>query len=320
MKSSFLVRFGLVVLSLWAVSACQRHAAVGWQGYLEGEFVYVAAPLAGRLEQLAVRKGERVVAAAPLFALERGSELAAQREAGDRLRSAEARAADLKKGSRPTELAALEARLEQSRAAMELSRRELERQTALAQSGAIAASDLDRARLTHDRNTRAIDEFAAQLATARLGGRTDAIAAAEAEVAAARSARERADWAVAQKTQAAPGAALVYDTLFREGEFVAAGAPVVALLPPENLRARFFVPEAEFATLKAGDRVRVAITGRAPLDATVSYLSPRPEYTPPVLYNRDNRAKLVFMVEAAIDPAAARELNPGQPVDVTRTP
>lgn len=320
MRSSSLVRFGLVALALCALVACQRRAAAGWQGYLEGEFVYIAAPLAGRLEQLNVQKGARVAAATPLFTLERVSELAAQREAGDRLRSAEARAADLKKGSRPTELAALEARLEQSRAAMELSRRELERQTALARSGAIAASDLDRARLTHERNARAIDESAAQLATARLGGRTDAIAAAEAEIAAARSAQERALWAVAQKTQAAPGAALVHDTLFREGEFVAAGAPVVALLPPENLKVRFFVPEAEFAALKAGDRVRVAITGRPPLDATVAYLSPRPEYTPPVLYNRDNRAKLVFMVEAAIDPAAARELNPGQPVDVTRAP
>jgi HlyD family secretion protein len=61
----------------------------------------------------------------------------------------------------------------------------------------------------------------------------------------------------------------------------------------------------------------VTITGRSsPLEAVVNYLSPRPEFTPPILYNRDNRAKLVFMVEAAIDPAAARELHPGQPVDV----
>src|SRR5207244_2144134 len=109
------------------------------------------------------------------------------------------------------------------------------------------------------------------------------------------------------------------DTLYREGEFVTAGSPVVSLLPPENLKGRFFVPEADFAALKAGDRVRVTITGRAqPLDARINYLSSRPEYTPPVLYNRENRAKLVFMVEAAIEAAAARDLNPGQPVDVVR--
>jgi len=124
---------------------------------------------------------------------------------------------------------------------------------------------------------------------------------------------------VNQKAQAAPAAALVNDTLYRQGEYVTAGAPIVSLLPPENLKVRFFVPEPEFATLKAGEVVRVAITGRAqPLEARVNYLSPRPEYTPPILYNRENRAKLVFMVEAAIDATAAAELNPGQPVDVVR--
>ena len=55
----------------------------------------------------------------------------------------------------------------------------------------------------------------------------------------------------------------------------------------------------------------------APVAAQVNYLSPRPEFTPPILYNRDNRSKLVFLVEAAMDPAVARELHPGQPVDVT---
>mgnify|MGYP007028612810 CR=1 FL=1 len=63
--------------------------------------------------------------------------------------------------------------------------------------------------------------------------------------------------------------------------------------------------------------VKVAVTGKAPLDARISYLSPKPEYTPPVLYNRENRAKLVFLVEAVFtDSAAARDLHPGQPADV----
>ena len=91
----------------------------------------------------------------------------------------------------------------------------------------------------------------------------------------------------------------------------------MSLLPPEHLKVRFYVPEAEFAALKAGDPVRIALTGRPPLDASVSYLSPKPEYTPPLLYNRENRAKLVFLVEAVFtDSAAARDLHPGQPVDV----
>jgi HlyD family secretion protein len=300
------------------LAGCQPRTTSGYQGYLEGEFVYVAAPLAGRLEQLAVAKGTRVEAGAPLFRLESASETAAQREADDRLRSARARLEDLRKGSRPSELASLEARLEQARAAAELSQRDLTRLQDLFKTGATTASDLDRARLTHERNRSVIDELTAQVTTARLGARSDAIAAAEAEAGAAASAKERADWAVAQKSQAAPRAALVYDTLFREGEFVPAGTPVVSLLPPEFLKVRFFVPEAEFASLKAGDRVRVEITGRPALEARINYLAPKPEYTPPILYNRANRAKLVFMVEAVFAADQARDLHPGQPVDVTR--
>jgi HlyD family secretion protein len=303
-----------------AVSSCSRPAATGWQGYLEGDFIYVAAPLAGQLQKLAVQKGARVETGAPLFVLEQSAELANLREAAERLRQTQARLADLKKGQRPSELAALEARLAQARTAGELSARELERATKLHDSTVLSDDDYDRARLNHEANQTQIAQAASLLITAQLGGRADAIAAAEAEASAAQAALDRAGWSVAQKSQSAPRAALVYDTLYREGEFIPAAAPVVSLLPPENLKVRFFVPEAEFAALKAGDRLQVALNGRPPLTARVSYLSPKPEYTPPVLYNRENRAKLVFLVEALFDGTAARDLHPGQPVDVTLAP
>lgn len=296
---------------------CRPPGASAYQGYLEGEYIYVAAPLAGQLEKLAVQKGARVEAGAALFTLEQSGELSTLREAAERLRQSQARLADLKKGQRPSELAALEARLAQARAAAELSALELTRATKLHQTTVLSDDDYDHARLNHEANTKLVVETGAQLATAQLGGRSDVIAAAEADVAAAQAALDRAGWSVAQKSQAAPRAALVYDTLYREGEFVPAATPVVALLPPENIKVRFFVPEAGFAALKAGDRVRVSITGRPALEARISYLSPQPEYTPPVLYNRENRSKLVFMVEAVFAPAAARDLHPGQPADVT---
>jgi HlyD family secretion protein len=310
-----------LILAALAFAGCAPKNPAGWQGYVEGEFVYVAAPLGGQLEKLSVQKGARVAVGAPLFALERSAELATQRQTAEQLGAAQARLADLKKGSRPSEIATQDARLEQARAAAELSKLDLARQENLFKTNVIAAADLDRARLTHQRNLQAVEELTSQLTTAQLGGRPDAVASAAADVSAAAAAKERADWSVAQKSQAAPRAALVYDTLFREGEFVAAGTPVVALLPPENIKVRFFVPEAEFAALKAGDAVRVAVNGRPPLDARVTYLSPQPEYTPPILYNRENRAKLVFMIEAVFaDSAAARDLHPGQPADVTRLP
>jgi HlyD family secretion protein len=305
--------------ALITLAGCGRPSPPAWQGYIEGEYVYVASPLAGRLDALAVQKGDRVAAGVRLFSIERTSEIASQSQASAQLGEAEARLADLEKGSRPTEIAALEARLEQTHAVAALSALDFKREEDLFHNQAVSESEFDHARLTHQENLRVVDELNSQLETAKLGGREDAIVAARADVQAAQAGLARGTWSVDQKTQSAPRAGLVYDTLYREGEYVAAGSPVVSLLPPENLKVRFFVPEPDFAGLKAGDALSISISERtAPLKARISYLSPQAEYSPPVLYNRDNRAKLVFMVEAVFSGPEARDLHPGQPVDVTR--
>jgi HlyD family secretion protein len=314
--------FAFFALALLAVGAgCGRSHEKGWQGYCEGEYVYVAAPIAGRLEHLAVQKGAQVAAGAPLFLLDRTLEAAAQTEAAAQVQSAEARAADLATGSRPSELAALAAKLDQARAAATSSRLDRDREQDLFATQAVSSSDFDHARLRYVQDAAAVDQLTAELATARLGGRSEMAAAAQAEAQAAQSALAQKTWNLDQKTQTAASAGLVYDTLYREGEYVAAGNPVVVLLPPANLKVRFFVSETDFAALKLGASVAVAFTGRAqPLPARVSYLSDQPEYTPPILYNRDNRAKLVFMAEAVFDSAVAADLHPGQPAEVTLSP
>ena len=301
------------------VAGCAKQEEVRWQGYLEGEFVYMASSLPGRLEQLSVVRGETVTAGAALFELERGSEEAAREEMAQRLAQAEARWADLRKGQRPSELAMVSARLEQARAASELSALELARVRKLREKNVVSEADFDRARLSHERDLSQVVELEAQVVTAELGARSDAVTAAEAEVSAARAALVRAEWSVDEKRLVAATDALVYDTLFQVGEFVPASSPVVVLLPPGNLRVRFFVPEAVRATLAVGEAVEVSMSGREePVEARINYLSPQPEFTPPVLYNRDNREKLVFMVEATFAAETAVELHPGQPVEVRR--
>ena len=107
------------------------------------------------------------------------------------------------------------------------------------------------------------------------------------------------------------------DTLYRAGEWVAAGNPVVELLPPANIKVRFFVPQAVLPRIKTGQTVSVTFDGgQRAYSATVNYISTQAEFTPPVIYSRENRAKLVFMIEAKFSPADAAELRPGQPVDV----
>ena len=297
---------------------CQRPPSDRVQGYVEGEFVYVASPFAGALEALAVRRGQQVHEGEALFALERGSEKAARDEAERRLSQALANLEDARKGKRPTEIESLKAQLKQAQAALRLSRREVVRQEGLTTvPGAAVELEVDRARAARDQDRQRVAQLQADLDTALLGSRTDQVIAAEAEVRAREAALARAEWEFGQKRQQAPKSGLVFDTLYREGEWVPAGRPVVVLLPPENIKVRAFVPEKRLGTIHPGDDVQVAVDGvPKAFWGTVSYISPRAEYTPPVIYSQESRDKLVFMVEIVLDPQSAADLNPGQPVDV----
>ena len=307
---------GLACLGL--LVSCTRTNPDRVQGYVEGEFVYVASPLAGAVQSLQVQRGAQVKAGDPLFALDSAPEQAAQDEAARRLAQARANLEDVQKGKRPSEIAAIEAQHRQARAALILAEEELTRQKRLIETpGATAELDFLRARSTRDQNRQRVAELEAELKTARLGSRTDQIAAAEATVKAQEAALAKADWDLSQKRQAAPKAGFIFDTLYREGEWVPAGRPVIALLPPQNIKVRAFVPELRVGAFHLGDTAQVSVDGVGePFKGTVSYISPKAEYTPPVIYSRDTRDKLVFMVEVVFDPVTAAKLHPGQPVDV----
>jgi HlyD family secretion protein len=152
----------------------------------------------------------------------------------------------------------------------------------------------------------------------RLPAREDQIRAQSAQVEAARAALSQSTWRLDQKRIAAVQAGLVVDTLYREGEWVPPGSPVVRMLPPQNVKVRFFVPEPVVGGLKLGRSVAVRCDGcPAEVPAAVSYISNEPEYTPPVIYSNETRAKLVFMIEARPTVENAERLRPGQPVAVT---
>lgn len=305
---------GVLILGL---TACSRPEPKAYQGYVEGDFVYVAGKLAGRLDALAVARGDRVAAGQPLYVLEHAYETQGLVLAEAELRQAEATLDDRKKGLRPEELGQIEADLRRAEAARELSRLEYDRRVKLYATATIAKEELDTARTASIQDTHQVKELEAKLATGRLPSRIDQVRAAADAVDAARAKAEQARWNLDQMTQSAGVAGRVYDTLHYQGEWVAAGSPVVVLLPERNVKARFFVPEAVAGGLTVGRAVQVAWDGAAaPVPATITYIAPKVEYTPPVIYSQGFREKLVIMVEAAFVPADAARLNPGQPIDV----
>lgn len=305
------------LLTFFALAGCSDGPADYFQGYVEGEYLYVSSPLGGKLETLSVSRGAAVNAGQPLFVLEQEFERAAVAEAEQGLHQAENRLADLSKGQRPSEIAALEAKLAQARAAAEQAITEYARRDVLLKQKAIATEQYDRSRTEKERSEALVSQLEAELATARLGARIDQVEAAQAAVAAAQEKLAQAKWSLAQKQLAAPRDGLVFDTYYVQGEFVPAARPVLSILPPANILVRFFVPEEVVSTLAPDRQVSVRMDGTdKAYAATISYISPQAEYTPPVIYSRETRSHLVYLIEARPAAGDAAALHPGQPVEV----
>jgi HlyD family secretion protein len=299
------------------VGGCSHDKVDTYQGYIEGDYVAVASPVGGRLERLLVQRGQAVEARTALFSLESDEETAAKRQADEQLKSSEAQLADLRVGRRNPELDVVRAQLAQARAAEEQAAQQARRDEVQFEAGGIARAQLDDSRANLAIKSARVRELAGQLEVSRLPAREEQIRAQDAQVAAARAMARQSAWRLEQKQVAAAQAARVVDTLYREGEWVAAGSPVVRLLPPQNVKVRFFVPEAIVGGVKAGRKVILHCDGcAAEVTAEVNYIADEPEYTPPVIYSNETRAKLVFMVEARPAAESAASLRPGQPVTV----
>ena len=304
-------------LAFLAMLGLTQPLAPTYQGYGEADYVRVASSLGGTLETLNVVRGQQVHKGDTLFALDHTEESTALTQALAQAERADAVLADLTKGKRAPELDSLIAQRDQANAALKMAQITYDRDALQIKTHSISQAVLDNDKALLDQAKAHLAESDATLATGRLSsGRDDAIRAAEADVTATKAARDAAQWRLDQKTLKAPTDGFVFDTLYRAGEFIPAGQPVVALLPPANITARFFVTEPRLASLPLGTAVHIQING--PTDAIpahVTYVAPDAEFSPPQLYNRDNRERLLYMLEATPDSAPER-LHPGQPVDV----
>ncbi|TAK90946.1 MAG: HlyD family efflux transporter periplasmic adaptor subunit [Burkholderiaceae bacterium] len=307
----------LLALVAW-LAACSRSSDNGYQGYVEGEYLYLAAPLAGYLDTLHTPRGSRVVSGAPVFSIAADTEQHGLQAAEALARAADEQLRNLSTPRRQSEIATLQAQLRVAEAALHLSDRQLQQQESLAAKGFISASQLDAARAARARDAAQVEAAREQLATARATlGRAPEVNAAQAQAQAAQADVAQKRWQVEKKIVTAPNNGEIADTFYRPGEWVPAGQPVASLLPDGLRRIRFFVPETVVARIQLGQVVQATCDGCAqPIRATVNFISPQAEYTPPVIYSRGSREKLVFRIEAVPAAEQAATLHPGLPVDV----
>lgn len=303
-----------------ALAGCDGDADQTWQGYVEGEYVLVAAPDSGWLTQTAVKNGQSVEPGDLLFTLEDTREQAGHDMAVARLAESQARLENLTKGRRAEEVSVIDQQIRAAEANLRFASSEQDRQMKLAKTDASARRRFEEARAIRATAAARLSELQAQRDVALLPARDDEIAAAQAAVAASRAQLAEAGWRLDQRRIKARVGGVIEDTLRRAGEFVPAGGVVISMLPPENVKLRFFVPETSLAALQPGKTVTVSCDSCPDeLAAAVSFISSEAEFTPPVIYSVGNREKLLFLVEATPS-VYGSYFRPGLPVDVRLTP
>jgi HlyD family secretion protein len=293
-----------------------QEADAGFQGYVEGYLVFMAPEDGGRIERLAVDSADRVTQRQLLFELESSMQVAQRNEAEARLHQAGAQVADLQTAlQRPEQIAILKAQEDRAKAQLALSQTELDRQRTLFERGIAAKAQFDQARTAFERDRAALEEAQREIEAGQIAGRTAEIRAAEAAMQAAEAAVHQAEARLARRRVVAPSAAEVQDVYFRAGETVNAGQPVLSLLPPGNRRIRFYVPEPRLSTLALGTVIGLSCDScPAGLQARISFIAREAEFTPPIIFSEEERAKLVFRVEAR--PLDGADLPIGLPVTV----
>jgi HlyD family secretion protein len=291
---------------------------IEWQGYAEADFVKIGPTQSGLLTAVNVARGDLVSAGAVLFTQDDTDDRAARDQATQQLAQAEKQLSNLMAAAKPTEIQQAEANLADANANLSRAMSDLARGEAQLPSGGVSKQSVDQLRAERMSAQAKVEGMQAALAQSHAPmGRDTEIQAQRASVAAFRAAVEMAEWRLAQRRVVAPASGRVSDVLARPGETMVAGEPVVSLLPPENIFVRFFVPEPSLATLHQGDPVALVCDGCASgLSATISFISPQAEFTPPLIYSASSKGKLVFLIEARPPPNQATKFNPGQPVEV----
>ena len=260
-------------------------------GYVEGETTLVAPPIAGRLVARPVQRGDRVKKGERLYVIDTNQAETEVARAAAMLAEFQARHANLLTGKRSEEQDVARAQRRELEATLTLAEQDLKRQTDLTAKNYASRQSYDQA--------------VAQVAELRAR-------------AASLAAKERAGDLAARDSEITAAAALIENTFFNVGEWVPLGSPVVSLLPDFRVKLRFFLPQSDVVKARVGARVRFTCDGCPPdLAATITFVSSRAEYTPPVIYSQSARAHLVFLVEARPESTQLLLLlHPGLPIVV----
>lgn len=256
-----------------------KDARPTYSGYIDADMTYLASNYSGRLIALGVVRGQLVQKNQILFKLQQTNEyyqVAMSQENQDNLKA--------------------------------------QRQAIVDQ---IHYNVINYTRTLHIRKQNAASQNDLEVAKKDLDVLKSQLAAIDAQIKSNQLNRDALAWQARQKQAYAVDAGLIFDTYFTKGEYVQAGQPVVSLITPAHIKVIFYVPETDLSRIALQDKIKVSmdhstqlITGR------ISYIANTAQYTPPILFSRENRQTLVFRVEATLDAPNLKQIHLGQPVSL----
>jgi len=272
----------LCMLSLVTLlTSCEKKKDTVWPGYIEGKYLFITDNSAGTLQSINVKPGDQVKAKTELYSLNTVAE--------------------------DEEIKAANARLDQAQAQEQKARYEYKLQKSI----------YNRKRNRYNKKSIKKEEY--DIARTNYDQSRSDLSAAESNTEALKAQLSKLKWMKEQKTVVSPVDALVFETYFQKGEQINVGIPVLALLPPNQIKVIFYVRGSDLAKFKLNQKVKVTCTNcTQSIPAQINFISPKAEFTPPVLYSSEMSSKLTFRVEALPEPTEViKTLLPGQPVTVS---
>lgn len=297
------------------LQACGDNRRV-YQGYVASENTYISSKFDGRLLKFLVKKGDKVAKGDLLYILDTEPHNFYLSEAKSRYIQAVSNLKDLKKPKREPYLNSIKAKIKQVESQITLAKVRVQRNQTLYDRKVLAKDSLDAAIENLNQLLARKSETEEELSLAMLGAREDIINAQEANIHSFASKIRQLEWIISETKGYAPVDGYVYDTYYVKGELVRAAVPVLSLINHKNIYLEFFVPYRDLKNLHVNDSIWYKNMGEDVKYnmAKVTYISPKSEYIPPLVYSRDNMDKIVFRVKA--EPVEGGELTPGLPVTI----
>jgi len=302
--------------TLLALTACQKEPVEpSITGYIEAEMRLIASPQSGWIRNHTIEAGDLITKGQLLFQLDTETQLAQLEEAEQNMMAAEAQLQDLQKGARPAELNSIKSQLQEAQAKLNLANKELQRIQSLLDKGLSTAEQLDQAQAQRKISQAQVNTLKSNIEVAGLGGRIDAMIKAEAQIRAAHAQFTARQYVLQQRSVNAEFDGEVKQVMYHQGEYINVGAAVLSVRMLGQDKVRFHLPQDKLMTVKLGQTIQVIADGmEQSMPAKISYIASTAEFTPPVIYSKDSREKLVFLIEARLN--QNHSMHPGLPVDI----